>query len=102
MAKRPPPAKRRSRKRAEPLRRALFSTGILRRCSSASGTRAGDTTTQTPPSTRKFRRTAVVWTTGCSEGLLWEINHLVRHFPRRRLLSWLHVYFGGDDSEAVS
>jgi hypothetical protein len=36
----------------------------------------------------------VVWTTGRTEGLQWEIEHLVRSLPPERLLLWLHVHIG--------
>jgi len=35
----------------------------------------------------------VVWTTGHTESLHWEIKHLVKNLPPRQLLLWLHVHF---------
>lgn len=36
----------------------------------------------------------VVWTTGHTEGLRWEIKHLIESVPPRKLLMWLHVNIG--------
>jgi hypothetical protein len=36
----------------------------------------------------------VIWTTGHSENLRWEIEHLVATAQPRRLLLWLHVWVG--------
>ena len=36
----------------------------------------------------------VVWTTGHTEGLRWEIKHLLESVPPENLLMWLHVNIG--------
>ena len=36
----------------------------------------------------------VVWTTGHTEGLRWEIKHLLESVPPQKLLLWLHVNIG--------
>jgi hypothetical protein len=36
----------------------------------------------------------VVWTTGHTRSLHWEIQHLVMTIPPRRLLLWVHVHVG--------
>lgn len=36
----------------------------------------------------------VVWTTGHTEGLRWEIKHLLENVPPQKLLLWLHVNIG--------
>ncbi len=36
----------------------------------------------------------VVWTTGHTEGLRWEIKHLLESVPSQKLLLWLHVNIG--------
>lgn len=41
----------------------------------------------------------VVWTTGHTGGLQWEIEHLVRSLPPERLLLWLHVHIGRRSEE---
>jgi len=37
----------------------------------------------------------VVWTTGVTEGLRWEIGHLLRSIPRKNLLLWAHPHLLG-------
>jgi hypothetical protein len=37
----------------------------------------------------------IIWATGHSKGLRWEIEHLVQTVPPKRLLLWLHVRAGG-------
>jgi hypothetical protein len=40
----------------------------------------------------------VVWTTGVTEGLRWEISHLLRTAPMDRLILWAHPHLlGGDE-----
>lgn len=36
----------------------------------------------------------IIWTTGHTEGLRWEIEHLNETVPPKRLLLWLHVRAG--------
>jgi hypothetical protein len=36
----------------------------------------------------------IVWTTGHTEGLRWEIKHLLEHLPPQKLLLWLHFNVG--------
>jgi hypothetical protein len=36
----------------------------------------------------------VIWATGYTEGLQWEIEHLVKTLPAERLLLWPHVHIG--------
>ena len=35
-----------------------------------------------------------IWTTGHTEGLRWEIKHLLESVPPQKLLLWLHVNIG--------
>ena len=42
----------------------------------------------------------VVWTTGVTEGLRWEISHLLRSVPIDRLILWAHPHLLGVDERS--